>query len=108
LLDNIVMINSSTSGLDLAVAHLNAPVGPVLTREDLMSALRAGRLVAIKHPEAAALATYLFVELDPSLIVRCMRETGSDLRRANDLYEDTLRAKAPRSLSWEHSVEGLL
>lgn len=102
------MIRSSTSGLDLAVTHLNAPVGPLLTRNDLMSALRAGRLVAIRQPAAAALATYLFVELEPALIVRCIREAGSDLQRANDLYEDTLRAKAPRSPSWERSVEHLL
>ena len=108
LLDNVSMIRSSTSGLDLAVTHLNAPVGPVLTREELTSALRAGQLAAIRQPQAAALATYLFVELEPSLIVRCVREAGADLRRANDLYEDTLCAKAPRSPSWERSVEHLL
>ena len=108
LLNNASMIRSSTSGLDLAVTHLNAPVGPVLTREQLMSAIRAGYLAAIQQPEAAALVTYLFVELEPSLIVRCVREAGSDLRHAHDLYEDTIRAKAPRSPNWERSVEHLL
>jgi len=102
------MIRSSKSGLDLAVTHMNAPVGPILTSEDLQSALRAGRLTAIQSPAAAALATYLFVELEPPLIVRCIREAGSDLHRANEMYEDTLRAKAPRSLSWERSVAELL
>ena len=108
LFNNVVMIRSSTSGLDMAVTHLNAPVGPVLTREELISALRLGRLAPIQRPEACALVTYLFAELEPSLIVRCVREAGSDLRRAHDLYEDTLRAKAPRSLNWERSVEHLL
>lgn len=99
---------SPTAGLDLAVTHLNAPVGPILTKDELISALQVGAVAAIRSAQAASLVTYMFVELEPSLIVRCMREAKADLRHANDLYQDTLREQAPRSLEWERSVEHLL
>ena len=102
------MAEPLNSGLDLATAHLNAPVGPVLTREELCSALRSGNLAAIHRPSAASLVCFMFVELEPALITRCVMEAQSDLRRANDLYKETLRAHAPRSPQWERSVEHLL
>lgn len=106
--DNRVVDKRSNSGLALATAHLNAPVGQVLSRDELCSALQAGRLAAIHRPSAASLVCFMFVELEPALITRCVMEAQSDLRRANDLYRDTLRANAPRSMTWERSVEHLL
>src|SRR5687768_14837848 len=97
-----------TSGLDLAVTHLNAPVGQVLTRDELSSALKSGQLSPIHRQGAASLVSYMFAELEPALITRCVNEAKSDLKRANDLYRDTLRAKAPRSIKWEQSVGHLL
>ena len=105
---NLPMAESPNSGLDLATAHLNAPVGPLLTRDELRSALQSGNLAAIHRPSAASLVCFMFVELDPALIARCVTEARSDLQRANDLYMDTLHANAPRSLQWERSVEHLL
>ena len=85
----------SDSGLQLAVTHLNVPVGPVLTTEDLARALRSGSVAGFDK-RAAAILSHLFVELDPGLIARCAYEAGSDLRRANELYKETLLAHLPR------------
>ncbi len=100
---------ASTSALDLAVTHLNAPVGHVLTRSDLSQALRIGSLSPVHHHQvAAALITYMFVEIDPQLIIRCVNELRSGVAQANGLYEETLRARAPRVLAWEKAVQHLL
>jgi hypothetical protein len=54
----------------MAVTHMNAPVGSVLTIEQLAKAFRTGSVDAITDsPTAAALVSYLFVELDAKLIV---------------------------------------
>jgi len=62
-------MNTRTSSvLSLAVTHLNASVGPVLTVAQLTAALRAGAVDAIADaPTAAALVTSLFVETEPRL-----------------------------------------
>jgi hypothetical protein len=97
----------SDSGLQLAVTHLNVPVGPVLTTEDLAQALRAGSVAGLDK-RAGAILSHLFVELEPGLIARCAHEAGSDLRRANELYKESLQAHLPRVPQWEKAVEELL
>lgn len=102
------MVSLPDSALDLAVTHLNAPVGRVLTKVELAQALKAGRLSAIHRQESLALVSYMFVELDPQLILRCVQHLRSGLVKANELYEDTLNSNAPRALNWERSVAHLL
>jgi hypothetical protein len=97
----------SASGLQLAVTHLNVPVGPVVTEDDLTRALQAGSVAGFDDKVAAVLS-YLFVEIEPALIARCAREAGSDLRRANELYKESLQAHLPRVPRWEKAVEHLL
>jgi hypothetical protein len=97
----------SDSGLQLAVTHLNVPVGPVLTTEHLARALRSGSLAGFDQ-RSAAILSHLFIELDPGLIARCAHEAGADLRRANDLYKESLQAHLPRVPRWEKAVEELL
>lgn len=92
------------SGLQIAVTHLNIPVGPVLTAEDLAQALRSGSVAGLDK-RAAAILSHLFVELDPGLIARCAYEADSDLRRANELYKESLQAHLPRVPQWEKAVE---
>lgn len=91
----------------LAVTHLNAPVGVVVTVEHLVQALRAGSVAGL-DPRTAAVVSYLFVDLEPALIARCVREAGSDLRRANELYQETLADHLPRNLCWEEAVAHLM
>src|SRR5690348_3491873 len=69
----------SASSLQIAVTHLNVPVGPVLTVDDFARALRAGSVAGFED-KIAALLIHAFVELDPALIARCAAEAGSDLR----------------------------
>lgn len=97
----------SAPGLQLAVTHLNVPVGPVVTEHDLARALQAGSVAGLDDKVAAVLS-YLFIELDPALIARCAREAGSDLRHANELYKESLQAHLPRVPRWEQAVEHLL
>lgn len=96
-----------TGGLELAVTHLNAPVGPVVTVEHLTQALRSGSVAGLDKTVAAVIS-YLFVELEPGLIARCAYEAGSDLRRANELYKGSLADHLPRVADWENAIDHLV
>lgn len=100
---------SPCSNLELAVTHLNASVGPILSIAQLAKALREGSIGATADsPTAAALVGYLFIEIDPRLISLCAREAGSDVSHANMLYQETLRHHLPRVAAWEKAMEYLL
>lgn len=101
---NILM---NTHGLELAVTHLNAPVGPVVTVDHLAQALRAGSVAGL-DARTAAIVSHLFVELDPGLIARCAYEAGSDLRRASELYKESLACHLPRVPNWENAIAHLV
>jgi hypothetical protein len=96
-----------TPGLMLAVTHLNASVGAAVTVEHLMHALRTGSVDGL-DARTAAVVRYLFVELEPALIARCVREAGSDLSRANELYKETLTGNLPRNPRWEQAIAYLI
>jgi hypothetical protein len=101
--------NHHAGNLGLAVTHLNAPVGACLTEAQLAEALRFGTVAPLTaSPTAAALLRYLFVELDPRLIVLCAYEAGTDVAHANLLYQENLRHAMPRVPAWEQSIEFLL
>lgn len=91
----------------LIVAHLNAPVGPVLTESDVVNSLKNGYLSA-QTEKANAVLSGLFVEVEPRLIVRCALEAESTVGLANLLYLDTLAREAPKCPLWESSIEFLL
>lgn len=96
--------------LAVAVQHLNASVGPVLTAEQLAGAMRAGSVQALegKSPTAAALISSLFVELTPSLILACAAEAQAEVSRVQSLYEESLNEGMPPVARWQDVVEGLL
>ena len=97
------------SSLELAIGHLNAPIGPVLNALQLASALRAGSTRHLSaSPTAAALIGSLFAELSPDLILRCTAEAAADVLHANRLYHESLADAFPRVPAWEASVEHLL
>ena len=98
-----------SKNLNLAVTHLNAPVGSVLTVAQLANALRAGSVGAINELSAAALVGYLFVELDPQLIVLCAYEAGTDAAHAHRMYQEgRLLHAMPQVPNWENAIEYLL
>jgi ABC-type amino acid transport substrate-binding protein len=97
------------SSLGLAVTHLNASVGAVLTAEQLAQALRAGSVDALHdEPTAAALVAYLFVELNPRLIALCAFEADTDVAHAHQLYQEGLLHAMPRVAAWENAIQYLL
>ena len=98
----------NADSLGLAVTHLNASAGPVLTAEHLAQILRAGSVDVISDGPAAALASYLFVELEPRLIALCAYQAGAGIAHANRLYQDSLRHGMLRVPAWEKSVQYLL
>lgn len=93
--------------LDLAVQHLNASVGAVLTREQLAQALQEGSVGRIDS-KAGALISSLFAEIDPALILRCAREAEADLLHVEHLYRESLADAMPSVPQWEQSVAHLL
>lgn len=97
------------SNLSLAVTHLNTPVGNCLSVDHLSGALRAGTLANLADsPTATALLRFMFVELEPRMIVLCAYEAGSDVAHANMIYQENLRHAMPRVPAWEKSIEFLL
>ena len=97
------------SGLELAVAHLNAPYGKLVAVAHLRNAIRQGKVeVSGASPSIEAIINSLFVELSPALIFKCVRESGATIEQANALYRDTVRHSAPRAHGWEKSVAHLL
>lgn len=94
------------SSLQLAVGHLNASVGSVLTPEQLAAALRSGSAHnSTTSPAAAALISSLFAELSPDLILQCAAEAAADIHHVNHLYREALADALPPVRVWEASVE---
>lgn len=93
------------SNLDMAVTHLNASNGIVLSSSQLAAALRAASIDILSgEPSAAAAASYLFVEVDPRMIALCAYEAGTDVNSAHRLYESLVDRSMPRVPAWEESV----
>lgn len=92
---------------ELITSHLNAPYGAVVDVSDLVVSLCAGRLAA-GSPQANAVLSYLFIEIEPRLIITCALEVGASWASVHALYGDTLAHAAPQSRQWESSVKGLL
>ena len=92
---------TSTPYLDLAVTHLNAPVGAVVQRDDLVRSLQSGSLDNLPTPAAHGVLAYLFVELSPEVITRCSMEAGAALESVHRLYEQTLAEHLPPVPAWE-------
>ena len=99
--------NSPQHGLSMAVTHLNAPYGAIVCASDLIESLSQGELRAASA-KAAAILSYLFVEVEPRLVMQCAMESGSSLPMANQLYSNTIKGGAPRSALWESSIKDLL
>lgn len=91
----------------LIATHLNAPVGQVVQEQDVLASLQEGSLSAATE-QANALLSYLFVEIDPRLILQCAEEAGASASDANRLYADTIAHNSPRCVKWESSLEFLL
>lgn len=97
------------TGLALAVAHLNAALGPVLTAVQLAQAMRAGTVRHLSdNPVGAALVESLFVELSPELIVRCANDAGANLVQVERLYQESLEHAMPPAHAWEKARAHLL
>lgn len=94
-------IPTSTPYLDMAVTHLNAPVGAVVQREDLVRSLQSGSLDDVRTPAVQGVLAYLFVELSPEAITRCSMEAGALLERVHRLYEQILAEHMPPVPAWE-------
>jgi hypothetical protein len=98
------------SALELIACHLSVPYGMgSVTAEHLAQALRAGSLSVLSAaPKALRIATWLFIENTPELIVRATYEAGADVSRANRLYEETLKDHMVRVPAWEDSIRYMI
>ena len=97
------------TGLMVAVGHMNASVGPLLTPEQMEAALHAGTVDGISEkPIVGALILSIFVECSPALILRCAMETHASLKSVARLYRESLERGGFPSLAWERSTGHLL
>ncbi|WP_371436199.1 hypothetical protein [Polaromonas sp.] len=96
------------SAIPVAVAHLNAPYGQILTAEDLTAALRAGSFTKMAHPSGSDIAAAMFIELEPEQLLACVNEVGGTLRGLQGLYEESLSRGLARVPGWEQTAEQLL
>lgn len=105
----IVIGRQGSGGLELAVCHLNASVGPKLSTDQLALALRTGSAFHEDfQPIASALILSMFNELTPRLIVRCAAEVGADVRQADQLYREALSDFFAPPPEWENAVKHFL
>jgi hypothetical protein len=96
------------SGLGIAVTHLNAPYGKVVTEEQLALALRSGTVHMEGIPyKSGAIITSLFTESTPNLIMRCIKDAGATIESAQALYLETTKDWY-RCPEWEEAVQHLL
>lgn len=91
----------------MTVSHLNAPYGPIVTDKDLTESLLSGIIVG-NSPTARAIISQLFIEVAPSLVMRCVKEVDASVERAQMLYEKALESGVVRNPAWEQSVRGAL
>jgi hypothetical protein len=97
------------SAINLVVTHMNAPCGPVLSREHLEMVLLAGTLEVLEdNDRVKALLYWLFIENSPRLIVKSTREAGSKVVLANKLYEEIVRFGQHRVPEWEESIQYMI
>ena len=87
----------------LIAAHLNAPYGAIVSADDVVHALKTGRIAAPSPRGEAVLAT-MFVEVEPMLIARAASEVGEGLAQAHRLYLSAVASGSPRCVEWEHLV----
>ncbi len=97
----------SMPNVELAVTHLNVPVGAVLSSVILAEALRQGstRRLDCNDLSRALIAT-LFCETSLSLILRCISESDSTVESADCLYRESLLDRMHPVEEWEALVRG--
>lgn len=94
------------SAISMTVSHLNAPYGAILTNDELAESLLTGSVMG-SSPVSRAIIEQLFIEVSPSLILRCVSEVGGGACQANMLYQKSLESGAVRNLGWELFLQGL-
>lgn len=94
------------SAISMTVSHLNAPYGPIVTDKDLAESLLTGSIVG-NSSTARAIIGQLFIEVSPSLVLRCAREAGGTVKQADMLYQKSLESGVVRNPVWEQSVRSL-
>ena len=96
------------AALELAVTHLNAPYGDIVSVQDLAAALVNGTVngVATRVPSAASVLGRLVVEVSPALIGRCMVAAGATFASVRALYKESC-SQCGRVPAWERAVEHL-
>lgn len=95
------------SAISMTVSHLNAPYGPIVTEKDLAESLSTGFIVG-NSPTAQAIIGQLFIEVAPSLVMRCVNEVGGTVECAEKLYAQTLKSGVVRNPDWEKAARGSL
>lgn len=92
----------------VAVGHLNAAPGNLLTPGDLAAALRSGSVNHLVGDRTrTALVLSIFTELSPALIARCAVAAGADLEAVDRLYRHAVAAGLPAVPAWSDAVECL-
>ena len=95
------------SGASIIATHMNVPYGKVLTPEDVVASLKSGDFKAATK-DGNNLLVSLFIETEPSLILRCAREIQAPLENVNRLYQRTLECGYFPSPEWEQTIAELL
>ncbi len=88
------------SAASLIANHMNAPYGRIITAEDVALSFQVGRLAAHSDKANGLLAGF-FNEIEPSLILRCAKETNTSLATVAMLYQQILDLGFMPSPEWE-------
>ncbi len=91
----------------LIATHMNVPYGRIVSVQDVVASLRAGRMSAATK-EANEILAALFIENAPDLILRCADEEGVSITTVRQLYQDTLARGLMPVLAWEEATRALM
>lgn len=90
------------SAASLISGHLNAPYGRIVCEQDVIESLKNGCLSA-KTKAANDILAALFLEVSPSLILRCVREISASQEAVENLYSQSVQLTCLRYMAWEEA-----
>ena len=94
------------SAASLIATHMNVPYGKILTSQDIIASFKSGNFEAATE-EGRSLLAWLFVEVQPGLILKCASEIQAPLENVNRLYQRTRELGLHRIPEWEYAVATL-
>lgn len=91
------------SAASMIATHMNAPYGLVVSEKDVAASLQSGHFSASSKAGKEILSA-MFLEVDPSLIIKAAAQTQASLSSVMKLYMESLEMGLMPNSEWERHV----